>query len=59
MINWMRRRIERSRARCQRAARGQRRPKDSELQMLSVEPKETQTHRRGAEDAEGAQRVDV
>jgi hypothetical protein len=60
MINWMKRRIERSRARCHRAARALRRQKEYGFHravMLNVELKETCTHRGGAEDAEGAQRV--
>ena len=60
MINWMRRRIERSRARCHRAGRALRRPKEYGFYravMLNVELKEARTHRRDAEDAEGAQRV--
>jgi hypothetical protein len=57
MINWMKRRIERSRARCHRAARALRRSEECRFHggvMLNVELRESQIHRRGAEDAEGA-----
>jgi hypothetical protein len=61
MLNWMKRRIERSRARCHRGARG-RRLEESGFQravMHNVKLKETRTHRGGAEGAEGAQRVNA
>ena len=60
MINWMKRRIERSRARCHRAARALRLSKECTFQratMLNVELKEPRTHRRGAEGAETTQRL--